>query len=150
MADPAVLGLIGTLSGTAIGFAGGLVTQLLLEGKKQEAEKKKKKAEKLEELLSALYEYNNFVSSIRYVKNKTGEDRISTATFAKIEAITNIYFPQFSDQVEDFWSVACTRQEFRDATKPLSEHLDKVEEDYVNKFITLISDIKRCAKREFQ
>jgi hypothetical protein len=61
---PAILGLIGTLSGAAVGFSGGFIGQWLLEGKKQKAEKRKKKAEKLEELVSLLYDHRFWLDLI--------------------------------------------------------------------------------------
>jgi dihydrodipicolinate synthase/N-acetylneuraminate lyase len=76
MADPAVLGLIGTLSGTAIGFAGSLVTQLLLEGRRQAADRKKRKAEKFEELVSAVFEHNNWIFTMHHIELHGSDERL--------------------------------------------------------------------------
>jgi membrane protein YqaA with SNARE-associated domain len=72
---PAMLSLIGTLSGSAIGFAVGFVGQWFLEGRRQKFEKqkqeaerqkeiKRKKAEKLEELA---HYCGNILTGLLYV-----------------------------------------------------------------------------------
>jgi hypothetical protein len=104
MADPAVLGLIGTISGTAIGFAGGLITQLLLEHRKQAGERRKKKAEKLEELTCELHTYENWVAMLPIIV-KPGEDALLAfaksppTSFVKLRSISNVYFPEFGDLI---------------------------------------------------
>jgi len=56
--------LIGVIIGGLIGVSGGLIGPLVLEWRKQESEKKRRKAEKLEELVSVIYEYYHWNSAL--------------------------------------------------------------------------------------
>jgi len=114
MADPALLGLIGTLSGTTLGFAGGLIAQLVLERQKQAAEKRKKKAEKLEELALALCAYMDWLFMIKErirTGNETSDALLAQSPpmgISKMAAISAVYFPDFQDSGEEFAKITAT------------------------------------------
>ena len=163
MADPAVLGLIGTLSGTALGFAGGLITQLLLEHKKRAAETKKRKAEKLEELVSALYEHQHWmtviVDGIR-VSGKAEEQTIPVTPLAKAKTICSIYFPQFEPWISaiddvthkySIWMIDASLERAKTGL-PTSDmdSLKKVCLPYFAAHKLMLDEIRKYAKREFQ
>ena len=89
--------LIGTLSGAALGFAGGFLTQLVLEHEKRAAENKKRKADKLPDLALALYEHEYWIYSFQDIVK---DDLLATLAKAlpppisKMLSISNIYFPE--------------------------------------------------------
>jgi hypothetical protein len=87
--------LIPVVVGGLIGLAGGLLGPLVLEGRKQAAEKKKKRAEKFEELVAAVTEHGLWIGHTRYfiISGQGSEPPLSPIT--KIEAIVSTYFPEF-------------------------------------------------------
>src|SRR5215831_14518715 len=110
----AVIGMSGTVIGGILGFVGGLITQLTLEKRKQEYERQKeqrqqeyekqqetrrKKAEKLEELISTLYEHNHWLHTQYRFMAQGSHDKLLVTPFSKIEAIKQLYFPEFAPLV---------------------------------------------------
>jgi hypothetical protein len=147
---PALIGLGGTIIGSAI----VLSSQWLLERKKQEAEKKRKKAEKLEELASALYAYeywiNDLVAKLAKNRNDIGKayDNMKPCPFSKLQAISNVYFQEFRDEVqkiddasEDYTASIAIPDNFKNKD---------THNPYQNSVERLISAIEDYAKREFQ
>jgi hypothetical protein len=161
---PAILGLIGTLSGTAIGFAGGFVGQWLLEGKKQKAEKKKKKAEKLEELVTAIYEHSHSLRDVyeRIVVKNTHSEIVTP--FSKIEAIKQVYFPELEEPIHNLRAAWVGYENFLHDHAPVLRQLDlsktdhvtvkneryEARDEYFNCFNAALNEIRDYAKREFQ
>jgi hypothetical protein len=149
--------------GGAIAIAGGLATQILLEYLKQRSEKRKKKAEKLEELVSLIYEHHHWIQHLYEVKvqGKTGE--ISLTRFAKIEAITHIYFSQFDTLVDKLAAAATTHQELMLRNAQILQQLDlsieshgpvhtgfiEARANYLRCGNILLDELKAYAKREF-
>jgi hypothetical protein len=133
---PAVIGLVGTTIGAILGFSGGLFTQLALERRKQEAEKKKKKAEKLEELFSLLYEHFHF-----FVTN-SADNKAMVALVAKIEAIYAVYFSDSLSLDIPITAVLATAYE--------ADIDDNAKRRYTSQLEELTNKLKEYAKREFQ
>jgi hypothetical protein len=72
--------LVPVMIGGAIGAVSGWLGPWLLEGRKETAEKKRKRAEKFEELVSAVYEFDNWLD-IR--ENKVafgGEEKLESCS----------------------------------------------------------------------
>jgi hypothetical protein len=97
---PAPIGLGGTIVGSSI----VLTNQLLLESKKQQAEKKKKKTEKLEELMSRLYQHIDI--SLRDPISHGGTPKEPVLLNAKTDAILTIYFTEY---LRLFKNMACKK-----------------------------------------
>jgi hypothetical protein len=98
--ETAWIGLFGTLGGTLIGGAIGLLGPWLLQRRKEAEEKRRRRAEKLEELVAAVYEFDHWIENTRNITAFGETDLSQTASpFAKIQAIVAIYFPQFSELV---------------------------------------------------
>jgi hypothetical protein len=97
----AILGLIGTLSGTAIGFAGGLITQVVLERNKNKEDRRKKRVEKFEELISAIYDYQILVDELTGRVKWGSNDTIPKIPLGKALAIARTYFPQFESAMNE-------------------------------------------------
>jgi hypothetical protein len=146
MADPAVLGLIGTLSGTVIGFAGGLITQLVLERSKQEAEKKKKRAEKLEEFLSALWEQRALFSQ-SYGRQEAV--KLISPTLATLDALTIIYFPELRPQLGTI-TKAGSKYLLALAGAIEGSDIEMAKNEYYNAISMLQTELIQYSKREFQ
>lgn len=96
--------LIGTLIpvivGGGIALTGAWLGPWLLEKRKEAAERKRTRAQKFEEMVAAVYEFDHWVDNLRQ-ERAYGMDRPSTVSpFAKIEAISALYFPQFDPSVK--------------------------------------------------
>jgi hypothetical protein len=94
--EAAWIGLLGALIGGAIGLLG----PWLLQRRKEAEEKRHRRAEKFEELVAAVYEFDHRVGNQRDIAAYGRQNLAETPSpFAKIEAIVVIYFPQFGEQV---------------------------------------------------
>jgi len=72
MADASAPDLVAVLApvvvGGIIGLAGGWLGPWLLERRKEKADKKKRRAEKFEELVTALFEYEHWLDVMRDIQ----------------------------------------------------------------------------------
>jgi hypothetical protein len=142
---PAIIGLVGTSIGVILGLGGGLTTQLLLEHLRQRSEKKKKKAEKLEELVAVMHEYQHWLSKLRpYAADETADP------VARIIAIGRVYFPEFEKSI---WRVTVNGANYK--VRKLDTGVEQKEKDsafqeYLAAHLDLLKAIDVFAKREFQ
>ena len=97
--------LIAVVVGGVIGIAGSLTGPLILEWRKQVAEKKKKRSEKLEELVSELAAYQSWLLLL-HTAVEPGKDMLVALaksppiSFSKAEAICTVYFPEFQADIK--------------------------------------------------
>ena len=106
---PALVGLAGTVIGAVIGFGSTLLTQRSLsrlnkeaDERKQEVEKKNKKAEKLEESVVSLYEYQHWLlREVRPLLEKGETIQLPRSPIAKVQAISYVYFPEFRGSIDE-------------------------------------------------
>jgi hypothetical protein len=149
--EVALIAFAGTLIAASIGFIGGLITQVVLERRKQQAEKKKKKAEKLEELVASLYEHRDWLWSIKSIKLKRTQEGMYNS-LPKIEAIARVYFPQLEEDIENL-SGASDRCEDSIYEQPGSEErratIDRHFDDYIRCLDAILAKIKD-ASSEFK
>ena len=59
-----------------------------------------------EELVAAVYEHDHWMDTMRRIYVLKFEGEIKLSPFAKIHAISDIYFPQFEKAVEDLATAA--------------------------------------------
>jgi hypothetical protein len=160
MADPAVLGLIGTLSGTAIGFAGGLLTQLIMDSRKRASDRRNKREEQLVALVSAVYEHNHWLHTNYRLMARGDHDKLLVTPFSKIEAIKQVYFPQFAPLVTKLGAATHEYEKWlilkADAIgtinlpEPLSRERSVLFGNYILCSGALLDEIAKYAKCEFQ
>jgi hypothetical protein len=111
---PALIGLGGTAIGAVLGFSGSLITQLFLEKRKQEFEKhkqeyerqkeiKRKKAEKLEELVTLLYDHDYELrpKEIDLLMKNKNQMIFNHGVYSKADAIVHLYFPELRECLND-------------------------------------------------
>jgi len=109
MADSSLSGVI---LGGVIGIVGGLIGPLVLEWRKQVAEKKKRKGEKLEELASAFSDYQHWLREITVSAQHSPDtwEAIITKSpplsYSKMEAISIVYFPELRNLVRSFKDIS--------------------------------------------
>ena len=144
------LGVFGTLAGTSLG-----------EHRRDAAEKKRIRTEKFEQLVGAVYEYDQWLDDLRDV-NAFGEKRPPTpaSPFSKIEAIAAVYFPQFMNQIDVLSSGVDTfiNWIFEAAGKRAGGLSgDKIKADFLQSYSPyreardkLLKDLREFAQTEFQ
>ena len=101
MADAALLGLAGTVVGGAIAVVSGWLGPWLIEGRKERAEQKKRRADKFEDLVGAVYEFDHWLDIKRGIALGGTDSEPTVSPFAKIQAIAAAYFPQFDPLIQE-------------------------------------------------
>ena len=93
--------LVPVIVGGVIALAGGWFGPWVLEGRKEKAEKKKRRAEKFEELVAAIYEFDHWLDNerTRGLGGSTSPPEVSP--FAKIQAISAVHFPSFDPLIRE-------------------------------------------------
>lgn len=101
---PVVAGGLLGVGGTVVGMIGTTIR----DAAQQRHEKARRRADKFEELVAAVYEFDHWLDGIR-LRDAIGIDngepqRVSP--FAKVQAISSVYFPQFNDAVAELDAAA--------------------------------------------
>jgi hypothetical protein len=150
--------LVPVIVGGVIGFASGFFGPWFLERRKETAEKKRKRAEKFEELVAAVYEHDHWIDTLRRIHVLQFEGEITVSPFAKIQAISDVYFPQFEKAVEDLATAALAyrmwmyevAQHKPETKEELYAGHKKIVEPYMQKQKALLAVLKTFARQEFQ
>jgi hypothetical protein len=156
---PVVVG--GVLTGLfALGGIGvGAVVAARRDAAQERHEKAKRRADKFEELVAGLYEFDHWVDSSRQ-RDAYGVDIPQTVSpFAKVQSISSVYFPQFDEAIRELdiatiqyrmWiHTAAVRRIDHDIAK-VSEGLSEAYTPYVQKRDALLGALKKFAHEEFQ
>ena len=152
--EAAIIGLVGVIVGAAI----SPVTNYLLAARKEATDKKRKRAEKFEELVAAVYEHDHWMDNIRRIRVLEFEGEFTVSPFAKIHAISDIYFPQFEKAVEDLataalayrmWMYEVAQHKPENKEELLSGH-QKVVTPYMEKQRELLAELRTFARQEFK
>jgi hypothetical protein len=90
---PVVVGGLLGVGGTLVGVIG----TTFREAAQQRHEKAKRRADKFEELVAAVYEFDHWLDIMRHRDAfGAGEAPETVSPFAKVQSISAVYFPQFS------------------------------------------------------
>jgi hypothetical protein len=163
MADASSTSIWATLVGVVIGgvltIVAGWLGPALLESRKQAAEKKRYRAEKFEELVAAIYEFEHWIESNRRITAYGEEGIIGVSPFAKIQSISAVYFPQFQAQIHELdiaathytlWMVGAAKRRLSGNVAGMNEGSEQVTVNYVNKRTALLSAVTDFALTEFR
>src|SRR5262245_26878658 len=103
MADPTTMltSLAPVVVGGVLAFAGGFVAQWWSQKLQAEAENRRRRAAKFEELMLALYEFEHWLDEARNHRVIGMGESPPMSPFAKVRAICSLYFPQFSDRINE-------------------------------------------------
>jgi hypothetical protein len=100
---PVVLTGVFTLVGSLGGIGVGLVGAARRDAAQDRRDAKKRRAEKFEELVAAVYEFDHWLTGIRDREavgvHVDGPQTVSP--FSKVEAISSVYFPQFIPLIDE-------------------------------------------------
>jgi hypothetical protein len=151
--------LLPVIVGGGIAIIGGLIGPPFLHHLQQKAEKKRRRAEKFEELIATLYEHHHWLTIVRNVRVfGLGEDRKVMSPIAKVQAISSVYFPEFEDQIRELdiaadqyeiWMMTAEQKRLKkDVT--FADDAKEVYQPYLQKFHSLLRELREFAMREFQ
>jgi hypothetical protein len=105
---PIVLTGVFTLVGSLGGIGVGLVGAARRDAAQERREAKKRRADKFEELVAAVYEFDHWLTLTR--RRELGKREVgvpdTASPFAKVQSISAVYFPQFSKLVDKLDSVS--------------------------------------------
>ncbi|SFP95094.1 hypothetical protein SAMN05216330_112153 [Bradyrhizobium sp. Ghvi] len=94
---PVVVGGLLTMCGVAV--SGGVT--IALNRVQARDEQKKRRAEKFEQLVNAVYEFDLWLDIKEDVLARLEKIKLEVSPFAKLEAISAVHFPQFLPKIEE-------------------------------------------------
>ncbi|WP_456863685.1 hypothetical protein [Bradyrhizobium sp. USDA 4503] len=122
-------------------------------------EAKKRRADKFEELVAAVYEFDHWLEGVRN-RRAYGEDIPETVSpFAKVQSITSIYFPRFSGLVTELdiaasqvgvWIAQAAHKRLSKDIANLNDGQVEAYEPYAQKREALLGALNKLAREEFQ
>jgi DNA repair ATPase RecN len=150
------------LGSFALGGIGvGLVGTARRDAAQERREKTKRRADKCEELIAAVYEFDHWLSSMRE-RIAFGNDKVpeTVSPFAKVQSISSIYFPQFDELIDELarattqlriWINKAERKRLtKDLADDLSGGYNEAFRPYAQKREALLDALKNFAHDEFQ
>jgi hypothetical protein len=69
-------------------------------------DKQKRRAEKFEELVTSVYDFDLWLDEMENLKTWGKEAELRVSPFAKMEGIAAVYFPRFMPQIEELLTVS--------------------------------------------
>jgi hypothetical protein len=158
---PVVVG--GLLSG---GFAlGGIGVGLVATARREAAQERrdalKRRADKFEELVAAIYEFDHWLEVIlqRDAFGIANGIPQTVSPFAKVQSIAAVYFPQFSEPIADLDRVATDvltsiydvqQKRLSDISSFSAEKVSAASVTYTKEREVLLRELQRFAHEEFQ
>jgi hypothetical protein len=92
--------VVGGLLG--VGGTVGVIGTTIRDVARQRHEKAKRRADKFEELVAAVYEFAHWLDGIRQRDAfGVGDAQQTVSPFAKVQSISSVYFPQFSELIRE-------------------------------------------------
>jgi hypothetical protein len=150
--------LVPVLVGGLLTLAGGFIGPLLLQERKDRAEKKKHRAEKFEELVAAVYEHNHWLELSRNVRVFGTVAELPVSPFAKVQAVSNVYFPELVDTLLELDRKSTLLEVWisNAAVKRIAKN-DNFTEGYMDayspystKLNSVLGELREFAKKEFR
>jgi hypothetical protein len=152
---PVVVGGLLGVGGTLVGVIGTTIRDVA----QQRHEKAKRRADKFEELVAAVYEFDLWVEGFRQ-REVLGRDVALTASpLAKMQSISAVYFPQFDESIREWdgatyayrvWMQDTAFRRISDSGANLSDGFEEVYAPYRHKRGALLDALKAFVHDEFQ
>jgi hypothetical protein len=156
---PVVVG--GLLAGLfALGGIGvGLVGAARRDAAQERREKAKRRADKFEELVAAVYEFDHWIEGIRR-RDAIGEMIPQTVSpFAKVQSISSTYFPQFDGSIRELdkasnqyrlWIYTAGQKRISNNLAQFLDGFNEAFAPYKQKLEALLNALQKFAREEFQ
>lgn len=147
--------------GGGIGIVAAWFGPWLSECRKEKAEQKKRRADKFEEMVAAIYELDRWVGTERLIRIGGKKELIQgVSPFAKLWAISSVYFPQFDNPIRELdaatlgyrgWMITTGFQMNEGGIEgACSAELAKALQPYVHARESLLTALKKFAETEFR
>jgi hypothetical protein len=156
---PVVVG--GLLTGlfTLGGIGAGLVGSTRRDAAQERRETRKRRADKFEELVAAVYEFDHWIEGIRR-RDAMGEMIPQTVSpIAKVQSIASVYFPQFSELIGELdrasgqykiWIYNAGQKRISNNLTQFLDGFNEAHVPYAQKREALLAALKKFAHEEFQ
>ena len=151
--------LVPVLIGGLLTLAGGFIGPFFLQRQKDTAEHKKRRADKFEELVASVYEFDHWVDMYRR-RVAFGEDiPHAVSPFAKVQSISSVYFPQFDDAVKELsvaasgyqvWLTGAGKKRLAGDVQHMNDGFNEAYKPFLGKRDGLINALKKFAQGDFQ
>lgn len=151
--------LASVIVGGLLTLGGGGATQLFLHVLKTDSEHKTKRAAKFEELVTALYEYDHWLDTMRNVRVFGDEAKPTMSPYAKVHAIASLYFPEFMDRIAglnieadkyELWMMQQGQKRLRKEIDGLGNGGIEASEPYRLSRIRLMNDLQKFGSEQFK
>jgi hypothetical protein len=147
--------LLPVIVGGAIGIVASFVGPWFIERVKEKNERRKRRREKFEELVSAVYEFDNWLNRIKADGN-LGE--VGSSPPIKLGVIARVYFPGFLEKISKFggaavdYQLAIQRAQKRLAgkTSEINDGLMDAYNPYAREKNELLDELEKFAGKEFR
>jgi hypothetical protein len=146
---PVIVGGLLTMGGGVIGFVGSIIRDAV----QTSHDKKKHRAQKFEELVTAVYEYDRWIDTKLAILAHGQTETIGVSPAAKIEAISAVYFPVFKDKIKQLSFAAINYEAWmtKAGMKRIEQKFDQVNDGLTDVYLPCITrrDELLDALREF-
>jgi hypothetical protein len=150
-----VVGGLLVIGGGIIGLIGTVIRDTL----QSHEERRRRRAEKFEELVKAIYEFDHWVETDRTRALGGAAPELSVSPFAKIQAIASLYFPQFDPLVRELdrgtaiyrlWIETANFKRVSGQSTVLPDGLAEAMKPYNDARDRLTEELSRFAQKKFQ
>ncbi len=145
--------LLLTLGPATLAAGVAILAPIILEGRKQRAEAHRRRADKLEELIRALYEYDHWIDQMRNERVLGAKVDPGITPLSKIHAIIDIYFPPLHQKLAPLtaaafqyekWAVAAAQKRLKNAPD-LLDGFEEFAGPYHNAFAAFLKEVVAVA-----
>jgi hypothetical protein len=142
------------------GIGVGLVGTARRDAAQDRRDVRKRRADKFEELVAAVYEYDHWLNRLRE-RDTFGHDNGPQAVspFAKVQSISSVYFPQFRELISELekasdqyhiWIHKAEQKRVSNNIAQVSDGFNEAYAPYVQKRKALLDALQKFAREEFQ
>ena len=153
---PVVVGGLLGVGGTIVAVIGTTIRDIA----QQRHEKTKRRADKFEELVAAVYDLDHWLADIRRRDAMgIGNAPETVSPFAKVQSISSVYFPQFSELIGELdrasdqlynWIQRAAQKRISNNLAQISDGFDEAYLPYAEKPDALLVALQKFARDEFQ
>jgi hypothetical protein len=146
-----IVGGLLTMGGGVVTFIGTVVRDALQSHK----DIKKRRNEKFEELVGALYEFDHWMETKMNITAYGEKVPLAISPFAKLQAISSVYFPQFDQTIRDLntaalgymmWMSQAGHSRLVGEIQNVNVGLDEAYRPYMQKRELLLEEFKQFAR----
>ena len=143
-------------------MGGGVLTggiTLVVNLLQSSRDRQKRRAEKFEELITSVYDFDVWLDEKENIKAWGKEAELRVSPFAQIEGVAAVYFPRFTPQIEELaaasrpyliWMATAGYNRVRGSgAEDVNAGLSVAYEPYIEKRDALLAALRKFAAEEF-